>query len=181
MSQQLGVIVFAVCCAALHLLQPELSVLDDAVSYYMNGRAGWMLGFGLMAMGAGSIRLAWRGRAASKGGSLLLAVWGFGCVLGGIFPPDPRGSWHQPPSLSGSIHSGAAMMAFVAFPAAALILRPRRPMTWAVVASVAVFFVSLSPVFRHKAPVLLGLTERIALAAFVVWLWRASSSDGQTK
>jgi hypothetical protein len=31
----------------MHVLQPELSVLDDAVSYYMNGSGGRILSLGL--------------------------------------------------------------------------------------------------------------------------------------
>lgn len=41
----------------MHLVQPDLSPADDAVSYYMNGRFGWVLGLGLIALGARSLAL----------------------------------------------------------------------------------------------------------------------------
>ena len=54
-----GVCCFTAAVLIMHLVQPELSPLNDAVSYYMNGRFGWMLAFGLIATGAGSLALVW--------------------------------------------------------------------------------------------------------------------------
>lgn len=160
---------FVLSCLAMHFLQPELSPVNDAVSYYMNGSQGWMLGAGLIALGAGSLLLA---RAA---GSWLIAIWGIGAIVGGIFPPDPIGSWAKPPTFSGSMHAGAAMIAFVAFPFGAWRLSRMaggqlRFVATLSIAMLAVFFACLSPVFGHKAPFVLGLVERVLLAVYIWWL-----------
>src|SRR5215204_2752788 len=48
---------FVIAVIALHLLQPELSPLHEAVSYYVHGAHGWLLTFGLLAWGLGSVAL----------------------------------------------------------------------------------------------------------------------------
>jgi hypothetical protein len=103
----------------------------------------------------------------------LLAIWGAGAILGGVFPPDPRDHWNEPPSTSGTIHSGAAMIAFLAFPPAALLLsrtRTQRILAICSALTLLVFFVCLSPVFRHQAPLALGLVERVLLGFYLAWL-----------
>jgi hypothetical membrane protein len=165
----------------MHVIQPELSPIDDAVSYYMNGRLGWVLGAGLIFAGAGSLSVAYAlhlrfGSSVSRWGLALLAIWGIGATIGGIFPPDPRGHWNEPPSLSGVIHGSAAMAALLAFPPAALLLSKgdRRLKTLARLSllALAVFFVCLAPVFRNHAPYGLGLAERIMLALYAAWIGR---------
>ena len=39
----------------MHWIQPDLSPLDDAVSYYMNGPFGWILSLGLVSVGLASL------------------------------------------------------------------------------------------------------------------------------
>ena len=187
-----GISCFAAAVALMHVLQPELSPLDDAVSYYMNGPSGWILAVGLVALGMGSFALlaALRPLLVSTGsrwGWWCLAVWAAGATIGGIFPPDPRGHWGKPPSLSGMIHANAAMLAFLAFPVAAMLLsgpiervfKRRLPVLRGLaVASgltLLIFFVCLAPVFTHHAPHYLGLAERVLLAAYVGWLGVASA------
>src|SRR5262245_9785248 len=120
-----GVSVFVIAVLALHVLQPKLSPLTEAVSFYAHGRGGRLLTIGLIAMAIGSLSLAWglarnsHGRIA-KVGVVLLAVWGLGALLGGIFPADPPGNWDAPPSLSGMIHGNSALVAFLSLPAAAV-------------------------------------------------------------
>ena len=53
----IGISLFVASAIWIHLVQPDLSILDDAVSYYMNGPFGWVLGGGLVAMGLGSFGL----------------------------------------------------------------------------------------------------------------------------
>jgi hypothetical membrane protein len=169
------------CAALLHAIQPELSPIDDAVSYYMNGRSGWVLGLGLVAMGVGSLCLALGLRglgfgADARAGLWALAVWGVGAAIGGMFAPDPRGHWDQPPSISGMTHGIAAMVAFLAFPVASLRLSkkmggrllPRLAVCGAVL--LAAFFLCLAPVFFNRPPFALGLVERILLAVMAAWL-----------
>src|SRR5215475_2077983 len=80
---------FAVAVLVLHLLQPELSPLNYAVSYYVHGAQGWLFSAGLLAWGIGStalllglartVRIHIRVRA-SNAGLLGLAVWSAGVL-----------------------------------------------------------------------------------------------------
>jgi hypothetical membrane protein len=185
-----GVATFVVATLALHVVQPGLSPRDEAVSYYVHGRFGWLLTTGLIALGLGSLTLA-LGLARTLGGRWgrvgrwLLVVWGVGVLLGGVCPADPAGHWSGPPSVSGMIHGGAAMVAFLALPLAALCLAIafRQDGRWraeaggllglAVIAgiSLVLFMASLVPVFvRPGPPILLGVSERVLLAVYATWL-----------
>jgi hypothetical membrane protein len=184
----IGVAVFAAAILALHVVQPKLSPLQEAVSYYVHGRRGWLLTLGLLPLGIGSLALAIAlgvQKARRRTGLVLLATWSVGVIVGGIFTADPPGSWDQPPSAAGTIHGIAAMIAFAALPAAAVILTRgfRHDARWhplqrtlnllsvAVVSSYVAFMASLTPVFvRPGPPILLGLTERILIVASLAWL-----------
>ena len=112
---------------ALHGLQPELSPMNDAVSYYVHGAYGWLTTVGLIALGIGSLALTFAvvGWVRGWGGNIgvaALAVWGVGGLAAGIFSADPPGNWDQPPSLSGAVHGLAAMIAIASFPLAAVLL-----------------------------------------------------------
>lgn len=185
-----GLATFLLATGALHFLQPELSIRDGAVSYYVHGSQGWLLTVGLLALGLASLALTASLPSTTKGpgawpGRWLLGAWSLGVLVGGIFPADPAGHWDAPPSLAGMIHGGVAMVAFVALPIAALLLAKsfRRDPRWlqaapllsrlaqATALGLLLFFASLLPVFvRPGPPVLLGVTERLFLALCVAWL-----------
>lgn len=188
-----GLACFTLSTALMHVLQPDLNPLTDAVSYYMNGAFGWVLGLGLVALGAGSLTLLlgasrFLNGYATRAGRWALAVWAAGAITGGIFPPDPAGHWDSPPSASGLIHANAAILAFLAFPVAALRLSAplgqfarSRPLqrvlsgtAGASLLSLLAFFVCLAPVFSNRPPLLLGLVERILLVFYVAWLCAAA-------
>ena len=189
-----GLGAFVTATAALHGFQPSLSPRDEAVSYYAHGTGGALLTAGLLALGLASIALvAALGYSVdgpgARVGRWLLGIWGLGVVLGAIFPADPPGRWHAPPSVAGIIHGNAALAAFVALPAGALCLarsfrRDPRWASWArllsalavaCAASLLLFFASLVPVLvRPGPPVLLGLSERVLLALYVAWLAAAA-------
>ena len=184
------VLSFGVCAAVMHVVQPDLHPLDDAMSYYMNGRLGWIFGLGLVVLGTGSLCIACGLHVLLAStrqwfGSVLFALWGIGAVMGGIFPPDPRGHWDEPPSLSGLIHGGAAMVAFIAFPAAAVLLSRRitsspvafgrtrllSPVAWMGAASLCAFLLCLAPaVLANRAPYVLGLVERVLVIVYMIWI-----------
>jgi hypothetical protein len=185
-----GVATFVVAVCALHLVQPDLNPRDEAVSYYVHGRLGWLLTVGLIALGLGSVSVVVgltgtvSGRWAGTG-RWLVGTWAVGVLLGGLFRADPRGNWSQPPSVSGMIHGNAAMLAFLALPLGALCLASafRNDVRWrhesrllaglavAAAISLILFAGSLIPVFvRPGPPVLLGLSERVLLAVYAAWL-----------
>jgi hypothetical protein len=191
-----GTACFVIAILLLHFAQPELSPLDEAVSYYVHGAHGWLMTVGLVAIGAGSMALAvglsqvFEGRQA-RVGIALLAVWSIGTILGGVFAADPPGNWERPPSLSGAIHGVSAMVALAAFPVAAILISRQFPhvpalqpaaaaarlLANASIISYVAFMGSLVPVFvRPGPPVLFGLTERILLAVYAAWLCVAALS-----
>ena len=185
-----GIACFIVTIGALHWLQPNLSPLNEAMSYYVHGAAGWLLTLGLFSLGLGSLALTVSlGRAPGgtqgKGGRWCLGVWSVGALLGAIFAADPPGQWDKPPSIGGSIHGLSAIVALVVFPFAAILLSRslRLNAHWArlsgalvllAIASAAtlvLFLSSLAPVFvRPGPPILLGLSERALFIAYVAWL-----------
>jgi Protein of unknown function (DUF998) len=184
-----GIGLFVAAALLMHFVQPELDPIQMAVSYYMNGRLGWVLGIGLVAMGIGSLSIAWGlhlmlDRRGLGVGVWLLVVWAIGCIVGGIFPPDPPGHWDQPASLSGTIHGLAGVLAFLAFSPAAwllsrriaaspqMVVAPRVLRQLAVLCAISLlaFFVCLAPAFSNRAPYALGLVERVLVALYVAWL-----------
>ena len=186
-------VLFTAIVLFMHVVQPELSPRDLAVSYYMNGRLGWVLGLGLVVLGIGSLGLAaaLRERLAgtrTRTGLGLLFVWAAACTVGGLFPPDPPGHWDEPPSTGGMIHGLAGVMAFLALsPAAWLLSRSigrTQPKTGAAralgvlsvlsIAALATFFLCLAPAFANRPPYALGLVERVLLAVDVAWLGLAA-------
>ena len=189
------VLSFGVCSAVMHVVQPDLNPIDEAMSYYMNGRLGWMFGLGLVAFGTGSLCIAYALHvllASTKQwfGSVLFALWGSGAVIGGLFPPDPRGHWDEPPSLSGMVHGSAAMVAFIAFPVAAVLLSRRitsspvafgrtrllSPVAWLGAASLCAFFLCLAPaILANRPPYVLGLVERVLVIIYMIWIIAAGS------
>ena len=184
----LGVGSFVVATTLLHFVQPGLDPMREAVSYYVNGRVGWALTVGLVALGIGSAALTLgvaRALTGGRAGVACLAVWSIGAFLGGVFPADPPGAWDRLPSTAGAIHGIAAIIALTVLPVAALLLAPafRRDPRWrrlskaltafAILTAVcyATFVASLVPVFfRPGPPVLLGVTERALLAAGAAWI-----------
>jgi hypothetical protein len=185
-----GAAIFAGSSLLLHFLEPGLDPVQDALSYYMNQPSGWVLTLGLVALSIASISLAAAvghatPDASSVTGRLLLHAWGTGVLIAAIFPPDPMGHWDRPPTSSGMAHGVAALAAFLAFPAAAILLSPTlsraarctssaarylRPLAFACAACLVIFFLCLAPASQNRPPYALGFVERILLALFVAWL-----------
>ena len=193
---RIGVVATLLCGATIvlmHVVQPGLDPVDVAVSYYMNGRLGGVLGSGLVVLGFGSLALAAalrpmpvKGRA--RAGLWLLVVWAIGAIIGGLFPPDPYGQWDRPPSVPGMIHGVAGLLAFLAFSPAAWLLS-RDTSTWTLnsgparalaplaalsLLALVVQFVCMAPVFADRPPYALGLVERLLLALNLGWVGTAS-------
>ena len=185
------ILLFVAACVTVHPAQTSFNPFDVALSFYMNGALGWLLGLGLISLGAGSLLLCVAiGRSchvqAATPCLMLLGLWGAGCIAGGVFPPDAYGQWNRPPSVAGLAHGIAAMVAFLSFPCAALsasrLLRLRDSRHSATLGRVAagcavmtvLLFVCLAPAFRHRPPYAFGLVERLALGGYVSWLLLAN-------
>ncbi|MFG2334146.1 DUF998 domain-containing protein [Streptomyces sp. NPDC048604] len=185
--------------AAADVLTPQYSPVSEVVSRYVNGSAGWLVTLALIAIGTASVALTVRlgrvpGRsAARRTGRAALAVWSCGVLVAAVFPADPPGRWSRP-SVSEMVHGTAAWPAFVALPVAALLLTGPMAARWpsgraalraATAASVlttlalAVCLVDVMDgpsLSLGSAPTLVGLVERLALAADLAWLALAATA-----
>ncbi|WOX20132.1 DUF998 domain-containing protein [Streptomyces solicathayae] len=185
--------------AAADLLNPQYSPVSEAVSRYVNGSAGWLVTLALVAIGAASALLAARlgrlpgGGVARRTGRTALAVWAGGVLVAAVFPADPPGHWSRP-TLSEMVHGTAAMPAFVALPLAALVLAGPLGARWpagrtalrALAAASVVTTVALAVCLVDvmdgpslgvgSAPTLVGLVERLAIAADLAWLALAATA-----
>jgi len=189
-----GVIIFTVLMSALHWVHPEISMLYDAMSYYVYGQQGWMLPASLIGLGAGSLVLAiglWLTLRSgfAKAGALLVAIWGISLIVAAIYPTDPPGSWNQPPSTNGMIHFTAANLSFFSLMLASVFLAPVlakdsqwsqvkkwiMPITSLTVISFILIMISISSIFlSNGAPLYFGLTERLYFLSCLCWIIMSS-------
>jgi hypothetical protein len=95
-----GVAVFGLTVVALHVLQPGLDPLEEAVSYYVHGSFGWLLTVGLLALGIGSLGIAFGLRKiAGRGGGAgkwLVGIWGLACSWAGCSAQIQRATGTSP-------------------------------------------------------------------------------------
>lgn len=187
----------ALAMVAVETLNPRYDLVSETLSRYVHGTAGWLLPAALLAVGAASAVLAVRlGAGTRRAGRAALVVWTAGILVAGLFPADPPGHWRRP-SLSELVHGNAAFLAFAALPTAAVLLRrtlvARRPglrtalnaLTTASVTATAALAVFLVDVMDGGpslglggAPTLVGLVERLVLAADLGWIALALVAAG---
>ncbi|GAA4054490.1 DUF998 domain-containing protein [Nonomuraea soli] len=174
-----GSVVGALAFALSDIVNTGMSPVEETVSRFVNTDAGWLVTVGLAAIALGSAALTAMVARAGLGrlGTGLLALWSAGILVAAIFPADPPGRWDNP-SLSETVHGLAAWVALLALMIAAIVVTralPRDPvlsgMTVAVVVGLVLFLVTLVDAMATRSlPPLLGVTERIALAADLGWL-----------
>ncbi|MFB7948808.1 DUF998 domain-containing protein [Kitasatospora phosalacinea] len=190
----------ALAMAAVEALNPEYDLVSETLSRYVHGTAGWLLPAALLAVGAASavlvVRLGTGAGRAGRAGRVALAVWAAGILVAALFPADPPGRWSRP-STSELVHGNAAFLAFAALPTAAVLLRgtlaARRPglrtaltalaaVSAAATAALAVFLVDVMDggpsLGLGGAPTLVGLVERLVLAADFGWVALALAVAG---
>src|SRR5262245_33648137 len=75
---------FTIAVLALHLMQPERSPLNEAVSFYVHGTHSWLLTVGLLAGALDWLPCCWDSHEPCGVGSLLSAygAWGYGALAG---------------------------------------------------------------------------------------------------
>ncbi|MFE1345393.1 DUF998 domain-containing protein [Streptomyces sp. NPDC058757] len=179
----------AVAIAAADLLTPEYSPVTEVISRYVNGPAGWMVTTALcLIAGASGLLVALLRRAgAPRAGRWAAGAWAAGVAVAAVFPADPPGRWSRP-STSDLVHGTAATPAFLALPVAALLLHRWLARRWtrgavalravlgASLASTVLLLVCLVDVMDGPSlgtatvPTLVGLVERIAVAAALAWV-----------
>jgi len=145
------------------------SLVSEPVSRYVNASLGWVTVVGLFCLGIGTALVAWRVR------SRVLGVAAAATGVAAVFPADPPGNWSNP-TLSDTIHGQAAMLAFAALALSALVVKEARILAWVAVGSTAFMMVTLVDVMTVRwlatatIPTFFGLTERVALLAYVAWM-----------
>ncbi|PWI07644.1 hypothetical protein DIZ27_26945 [Streptomyces sp. NWU339] len=174
---------------AADLLNPQYSWVSEVISRYVNGTAGWLITVALLLIAGVSAVLAVRLRRAGapRAGRWALRVWTAGVLVAGVFPADPPGQWGRP-STADIVHGTAAVWAFLALPVAALVLHRWLVGRWArgaavprvvlgtLLVSTAVLLVCLVDVMDGPSlgvggvPTVVGLVERVAFGADLVWL-----------
>ncbi|MEU6818414.1 DUF998 domain-containing protein [Streptomyces sp. NPDC046860] len=156
---------------------PELSPLSLTVSDFAALDRGGPIETGMALLGLASLTLSWQvaRRLPVRGlPAVLLAVWGLGLVVAAVVPTDPLTT-----SLSGPayVHRYASVTAFVALPAAGLLLARRlgaddrrarsiRAAAWAALVGATAMACSACLGGRE----LIGLAERVLLGCEVALL-----------
>lgn len=181
-----GVLLYAFALAGLQAMSPtEPDWTRHYVSQFANGPHGWLLAAGTLGHAAGNAALARGLHLASAAGSLrgwavgLFAAAAAGFALTGIASAEPVGA---SASLAGTLHRSAATASF-GLELAALALftvawSRQAPWPSAGTTSFALTAAAAAASALLAASLLLawrpGLSERIALAAFMAWeLWAA--------
>lgn len=151
-----------------------LDPLHSVISEYAFESVGWLLPASLTLFAVGAALIAEALRRAGAGAWVvgLLVVWGGSMFLIGAFPTDRPG---VPLSLSGGIHRYAAFAAFLAMPAAGLLVaraRVRYAKAVKVLSSIALgalllvvvpYVVRMFGVPLTNADIPAGLTQRLVV------------------
>lgn len=118
-----------VLIGSLHVLPPSNRVnpLTRTISEYALGGNGWLFNLGVLALAAGSavvlVGLVRGGAARAAGaGSVLVGLWAAALVVVVIFE---KTNWAVGPSIGGTIHRMASLVAFLSLPIGALVLAAR--------------------------------------------------------
>lgn len=180
--------------AVADVINPAWSPAEAMISHYVHAPyGGWLIPVGVLGLAVASGTLTRLAAAYTRGGRAglgLLGVWTAALLVGGVFPTDPPGRWDQPPTMAGTVHGVAAMLAFTALPAAAVVLSrvwrrdPRwRPVAGGLAGTAAVsvtalglfmitFFDALGGPSLAVGPwaTVTGFAERAMLWAYVGWL-----------
>lgn len=189
-----ALVVPLICFAVADATNPDWSPAEAMISHYVHApHGGWLVPLGTLSMAVASGTLTWLAAAYTRGGRAglaLLGIWTAGLLVAGVFPTDPPGRWDRPPTMAGSLHGVAALLAFAALPAAAAVLGrvwrrdPRwRPVAGGLavttalsVAAFALFMITFFDVMDGPSlavgawSTVTGLAERVMVWAYAGWL-----------
>lgn len=175
-----GVGLFALTVVALHILDPDLSVIDEPISVYSLGEYGWLSQLGTIAMGLGLIAIALGLRETLVSGKRVTASWvlvliaGLGFIISGLFVTDPTGAIES--TTSGTLHDLGGYLSMLSVLITVWMLRgvfsrdavyqhfARTQMWFAVLVTASM--VALLTFGEGQ----LGLMQRVFVVAVVVWL-----------
>ena len=179
-----GPVLFALAAVVAPLLRPGFGIVDESISSHAVGSYGWVQRSTFFALGLSSLVLAVGLRStiepspAANAGWALVAVWGVGAILGGIFPAD---------DVYGGTHGVVATVSFVAIAAAILLLSgcfagDERWRRFAVPSSALGMAAAISGVLTATSrSSWFGVSERLFIAAVLCWLVLAAYHLGRRR
>jgi hypothetical protein len=121
---------WVVATVSLHLLDPDLSVVNEYMSVYALGEYGWLLRTAAFLLGLATIAIGLGLRATLASGKRVTASWlpivvaGLGFVVSGLFVTDPTGAYEAGrATISGVVHDLAGFVTLLSLLIAAWMLR----------------------------------------------------------
>jgi hypothetical protein len=134
----------------LNLDHPVLDPVAHMVSYFVHGRAGWLVAVIGVAVAVAAFVVAARVRRRAA-----VIVFGAGLLVAGLVPTQPYGQWDHFDTAT-LVHGIGGWAAFVAIPVAAWRLRKDVP-TWpGAVAAVLVGLLAIATLDSMDGPDHLG-------------------------
>lgn len=179
----LGVGVFLSSLIVVHLTSPGIDWTRDYVSNLANEPLGWVFVASVFVHGWGNLALTLGLRSALRPGRLrnravlLFGLAAVGILLAALFPIDPPGN---APTTIGRLHRTFASATFMLELAALFVFsvlfrhdrRWHRQYAVSMVLSVSAALALTAFVISLQIDLTPGLTERAALAVFLVWeIW----------
>ncbi|MEU6858872.1 DUF998 domain-containing protein [Glycomyces sp. NPDC046736] len=180
----------AAAFALSDVVNREMSPVAETVSRFVNTGHGWLVTLGLwgFVLAAAALTLAVPDRA----GRVLFGVLTAGVLLAAVFPADPPGQWANP-STAEQIHGLAAWIGLICANVAMLLLSRRwrgregmpgslGPVAVCAAIAMGLFMVcTFDAMFFRALPSLIGVTERLAIAADLAWMCLAAVGLGARK
>ena len=186
-AKQLGTIAmigvgwFVVAVLALHVVEPDFSVVNNYISEYALGESGWLMqsaffgiGFGVIAIALGLRQTLAPGKRVTASVVVLL-IAGIGFFVAAIFKTDPTGATET--TTDGNLHLVGSVMIFFSLLAVAWMLRGvfKRDPTWEAFAKAQMWFaivytVSMVVTFGTPPGGPVGVTQRLFVTLILGWL-----------
>jgi hypothetical protein len=174
----------AVAFTLSDLVNREYSPVAETVSRFVNTDHGWLVTVGLYGFAAAAAALALA--VHQKAHRVLFGMFAIGLLLAALFPADPPGRWANP-SVAEQVHGLAAWVGLVCFNVGALLFSRRpggrsgpralKPVAIMAAVSMGLFMVcTFDAMIFRELPNLIGLTERLAIAADLAWMCLAAKA-----
>ncbi len=175
----IGVAGWLLVNAVLHVLDPELSVVDNVMSEYALGDYGWLSRLSDVLNAVGVIAIALGLRATLSPGKRVTASWvlmliaGLGFIVSAVFVTDETDT--EETTISGGIHILSFLVTIISLLVAVWMLRGvfarddgwrqfRRAQLWFAVAVSVVFVGNIA--LAEAAP---GLAQRVLAVVLAIW------------
>jgi hypothetical protein len=185
----IGVGLFVLALIGLHILDSDLSVVDEYVSVYALGDYNWISRAADVAMGLGIIAIALGLRKTLARGKRVTASWvlvlvaGFGFIVSGMFNTDPTNTTDA--TIGGAIHDLGGYISILSLMIATWLLRGvfKRDEEYSAMFRTQTRFAvlmtgALAAFIAFEA--ILGLTQRLLIAVVATWLITLAINIQQT-